>query len=229
MGVVDRKLELFENIARLRRVGRKVPGNRDLATVRAALEDELGATVSQRLAARTLGVSHVALRRWIDAGDLPLVYTREGRREVPVSALLRLRDEIEEEQPSPTAGRYAIAPTMERRRAAAKRMRVKKGPPGSEPHSRARARSLAYHRAVAGRLRSSMVEEARHLLFLWRKEGKIDPHYAARWEEILNQPIAQIRQAIMEESPVADDLRQNSPLAGLLSEAERRRIVKEVV
>lgn len=226
MGVVDRKLELFENIARLRRVGLQVPGSRDLAKVRTALERELGATVSQRLAARVLGVSHVALRRWIDAGDLPLVHTTEGRREVPVSVLLRLRNEIEEEGCS--TDRYPIAPTMKRRREAAQRLHVKKARRKPHPHSLAHARGLAYHQAVARSLRRSMVEEAKHALFRWREEGRIDARYAERWEEILNQPVAKIRKAIVEESPAADDLRQNSPLAGLLSEAERRRIVKEV-
>ena len=67
---VDRKQELFENIVRLRRVGRELPGNADVSAVRRALESELGETVSRRLASRILGVSHTALDRWIKAGDL---------------------------------------------------------------------------------------------------------------------------------------------------------------
>ena len=225
MGIVDRKLELFENIARLRRVGRRVPGNPELATVRAALERELGETVSQRLAARVLGVSHTALQRWIAAGDLPLVYSTRGRREVPVSALLRLQEAVGEQ--AKRSGRYVLTPTMKGQRNAAQRMRMKDlREPGS--HARAHARSLAYHRALARKLRKSMVEEAKHVLFRWRVEGKIDAHYAEQWERVLNQPMAEIRKAIVEEGQGADDLRQNSPLAGLLSEAERRRIVKEV-
>ena len=98
MGVVDRKQELFENIVRLRRAGRALPGDRDLSSVRVSLERELGETVSRRLAARALGVSHTALNRWIATGDFPVVYTPNGRREVPVAALLRLRDAVEGEQ-----------------------------------------------------------------------------------------------------------------------------------
>jgi hypothetical protein len=230
MGVVDRKLELFENIARLRRVGSQVPGNQDLAAVRAALEEELGATVSQRLAARILGISHTALQYWIRNGDLPLVYTTSGRHEMPVSALLRLRDSLEEDRSTTHHRRYALAPTMQHQRKAAKSFKIEKDRRQSDdPHARAKARSLAYHRALAGKLRKSMIGEARHVLFRWRKEGKIEPHYAEQWEEILRQPIASIRKAIIEESATADDLRQNSPLAGQLSEAERRRIVKEIV
>jgi hypothetical protein len=239
MSVVDHRLKLFENIARLRRVASQMPGNEDLAAVRAALEEELGPTVSQRLAGRILGVSHVALRRWIESGDLPLVHTTKGRREVPVAALLRLRDDIEEDQGS-TRHRYVITPTMKRHHRAAKAFKIPKGsmrPDGPRvrtvgldgPHMRAGARSLVYHQAVARRLRKSMVEEARHVLYRWRQAGKIDEHYAERWEEVLDRPIAEIRKAIVEESATADDLRQNSPFAGQLSEAERRRILKEVV
>jgi hypothetical protein len=59
---IDRKKELFENTVRLRRVGREPPG-KDISAVRAALERQLGETVSRRLAARLLGVSHTALDR----------------------------------------------------------------------------------------------------------------------------------------------------------------------
>ena len=54
MGVVERRQELIEHILRLRRVGRELPGNRDVAEVRSALERELGGTVSRRLAACVL-------------------------------------------------------------------------------------------------------------------------------------------------------------------------------
>jgi hypothetical protein len=227
MSIVERKQELFENVARLRRLSRRLPGNEDLATVRAALEKELGPTVSQRMAARILGVSHVALRRWIDSGDLPLVYTTEGRREVPVPALLRLRDGMEAGQSR--AGRYVMAPTLKGQRKAAEALRIGQTPGRSQdPHDRARARSLAYHRALARKLRRPMVEEAKHVLFTWRQAGKISSGYADRWQELLDQPVATIRRAIVEKSPDADDLRQNSPFAGQLSEAERRRIVREV-
>lgn len=229
MGVVDHRQELFEHIVRLRRAGREVPGNPDISAVRAALEDELGATVSRRLAARVLGVSHTALERWIEAGDLPVVHSASGRVEVPVPALAELRESVDADRAA-GAHRYALTPTMTRQREAAKRLRVDDprdiGP--SAGHHRASARSLAYHRAVAGRLQKPIVDEARHVLFRWRKQGRIDDHHAQRWEQLLSRPIKEIRQAVTEESPAADDLRQNSPLAGMLSEPERRRILDEI-
>jgi hypothetical protein len=228
VSVVDRKQELFENIVRLRRAGLALPGNRDLSSVRISLERELGETVSRRLAARALGVTHTSLNRWIDAGDFPVVYAPSGRREVPVAALLRLRDAVEANR-AEHGGRYPLAPTMARQRAAAMRLKlVAQEPTTRSGHDRARARSLAYHTAIASRLDRRMTQEARHVLLRWREQDRIDPSYAERWREVLDQPIGEIRKSLLDESAAGDDLRQNSPLAGLLSEPERRRILSEV-
>ena len=227
MGVVDRKQLLLENVSRLRSVARRLPGNEDLAAVRLALEDELGQTVSRRAAARLLGVSHTALQRWVDAGDLPLVRTSAGRTEVPVAALLDLYESLGtagEDGP----GRYRLAPTMTSRRRAAARLRLDPSElEAAGGHARASARSLAYHRAVAPRLDRGMVAEARHALRRWRRQGRIDERHAQRWAELLSQPLPAIRRAIVARGADADDLRQTSPLAGLLSEPERRRIFSQ--
>ncbi|HEY2140554.1 MAG TPA: hypothetical protein VGG98_00665 [Solirubrobacteraceae bacterium] len=227
MGVVERRQELFENIVRLRRAGREVPDSPDIAAVRVTLERELGETMSRRLAARVLGVSHTALDRWVAEGDLPLVYSPNGRLEVPVSALLDLYETVERER-GDSPRRYVLAPAMARQRDAARRMRVDLNGDGEwSGHDRARTRGLAYHRAVARRLRKPMVQEARHVLFRWREQGRIDKRYAERWERILDQPVSEIRKALGDESQEADDLRQNSPFAGLLSEPERRRLMQK--
>lgn len=228
MGVVDHKQNLFEHIVRLRRAGHELPGNCDLSAVRISLERELGETVSRRLAARALGVTHTALSRWINAGDFPVVYAPSGRLEVPVSALLRLREAVEDDQDQ-NGGRYRLAPTMARQREAAMRLKLAdQKPEAGRGHDRARARSLAYHSAIASRLDEPMVDEARHALRRWREQGRIASSYATRWESVLDQPIREIRESLLDESTVADDLRQNSPFAGLLSESERRRILSEV-
>ena len=229
MGVVDRKQELFENIVRLRRAGRRLSSDRDIAAVRVALERKLGETVSRRLAARVLGVSHTALDRWIKGGDLPVVYSPKGRMEVPVPALLDLYETVEAER-AEGPRRYVLAATMARQREAAQRLHVDdlggNGKRGG--HDRASARGLAYHRAVARGLRRPMVQEARHVLYRWREQGRIDERYADRWERLLERPIPEIRRALVDESQEASDLRQSSPFAGQLSEPERRRIVREV-
>jgi hypothetical protein len=227
MGVVERKQELFENIVRLRRAGRQSPGSRDIAAVRVSLERELGETVSRRLAARVLGVSHTALERWMKAGDLPVIYSANGRVEVPVPALLDLYEEVQTGRAD--SRRYPLTPAMVRHRDAAKRLSIHQPRDhGNITHNRARARSLAYHQAVAQRLRKPMVEEARYVLFRWREQGRMDARYADRWAQLLERPLPEIRRALVEENQDADDLRQNSPFAGVLSEPERWRIVREV-
>ncbi|HEV7943005.1 MAG TPA: hypothetical protein VGP17_09420 [Solirubrobacteraceae bacterium] len=230
MGVVARKQELFESVARLRRVGRELPGNEDVARVRLGLERELGPTVSLRLAAKLLGVSHTALGRWVAAGDVPALRTPAGSRELPVPALLDLYEETRNSASGEPA-RYVLAPAIKRRRQAAREMRVDvRGGDSPEEggHDRARERGLTYHRAIAERLTGSMVAEARHVMFAWREEGRIDSRYADRWQVLLAMPLPAIRHAITANSSAADDLRQNSPFAGMLSEPERRRILAEV-
>ena len=91
-------MEGLGQVARLRRAERAVPQNRDVAAVRAELEAELGETVSQRLAAELLGVSHTAIRRWIGRGDVPVVYAPRGSRQLPVAAVLDLYEMVERER-----------------------------------------------------------------------------------------------------------------------------------
>jgi hypothetical protein len=97
-----------------------------------------------------------------------------------------------------------------------------------DPHRRAELRGLAYHRALARRLRRPMIDQARHVLWTWRDQGKIDPSYADQWEALLDRPLPDIRRVIGEDTQIARDLRQNSPFAGMLSEPERRKILKEL-
>lgn len=227
VAIVDRKQQLFENIARLRRVGRLVPDNEDLFAVRLGLEQELGETISRRLAAKLLGVSHTALERWIESGDVPLVFTAAGRQEVSVAALLDLYEAV---RSSKTDGnvRRPLATALRSRQQAAERLRV------DWPHDRmgssydrTHLRGLAYHQAVAGRLRKQTVADAKYVLYRWREQGRIDPTYAERWDRVLAMPLTSIRDAITAVGADADDLRQNSPFAGALTEPERRRILAE--
>jgi hypothetical protein len=73
-----------------------------------------------------------------------------------------------------------------------------------------------------------IVDEARHVLARWREQDRIDDRYAEAWDEILDRPVAEIRGMLADDSPEGDDLRQNSPFAGVLSEPERQRILREV-
>ena len=91
--------------------------------MRGWLERELGETISRRLAARLLGVSHTALGRWINDGDLPVVYSTKGRSELPMPALLELYENVMQTREE-GGQRYVLAPTMTRQRQAARRLRI---------------------------------------------------------------------------------------------------------
>lgn len=226
---------LFENIIRLRRAERNSPGDRDIGIVRADLEVQLGPTVTRSMAAALLGVSHTALIRWVNAGDIPVVPQRDGRVGVPVSALFDLREAIDAERASGERKRHPLEPAIKNKRRLAENLRPQELIDGDDdvdsrldPHRRSELRSLAYHRALARRLRRSMADEALTVVRKWRESGRIHPRYADEWERILIQPVPEIRKALRDDSQQARDLRQNSPFAGVLSEAERNRILAEI-
>src|SRR3954454_7623481 len=106
----DRK-KLFRNIVRLRRAERQSP-SLDISLVREELEAELGATVSRSFAAGLLGVSHTALNNWIAAGDVPVVITERGRKEVPLPTLLGLYERADEERSSGRRRLHVLEPVM---------------------------------------------------------------------------------------------------------------------
>lgn len=228
----ERKKWLFEQIVRLRRAEREAPQSRDVVAVRAELENELRGTLSASLAASLLGVSHTAVLRWIRSGDLPVVVTVRGRREVPVGAVVDLYESVLEERRLGRRRRHTLEPAMavgrDRARSLRPRALIDDQPDATDRHRRAQLRSLAYHRALARRLRRPLVEDARHLLWEWREKRAIDPRYADEWESILSKPIPEIRRLLVSDDAHADDLRQNSPFAASLSEPERRRILEEI-
>jgi len=188
--------------------------------------------VSRSLSAKLLGVSHTALNNWIDAGDVPVVISKRGRKEVPIAALLELQERVAEERRSGRRKLHMLEPIMVEARQRAERMRPRAAAAGSEHdpdlHRKAELRALAYHRALARRLRRPMVEEAQRKLRRWEEEGRIDPRYARAWERVFALPMSEIRKAITADDQRGRDLRQNSPFAGLLSEPERRKILEKV-
>lgn len=231
MGVVDRKQRLFESIVRLRRAERRGSPDEDIVAVRTMLEEDLGETISRRLAARVLGVDHKALDRWIRSGDVPVVQTAEGRVEVPVANVVELFEAVSETRAQGARKRHHLEPALTEGRRRAEQIRLEELADGVTltGHDRAERRSLAYHRTVAQRLRRPMVDDALRQIWKWREQGRIDPRYAAHWERVLRQPVAAVARAIVEDSERGRDLRQNSPFAGMLSEPERRRINSEIV
>ncbi|HSW43827.1 MAG TPA: helix-turn-helix domain-containing protein [Patescibacteria group bacterium] len=92
-------------------------------------------------------------------------------------------------------------------------------------------RSLWLHRAVAGRLARDPER------VLARARGNLDrlqrvhpsgtsARRLAQWRRLVDQGPEAVMRALVAESPAADELRQNSPFAGVLSQADRLAIIR---
>lgn len=203
-----------------------------LAGIRSNLERALGGAVTYAVAARALGISQTALGKWIQRGEISTVLAPNGRRRVPLREVLELAIALDQHRAEHPGNPHPVAATLRRRRDAVERLdpndvlppRYRRG--DLSGHRLAELRGLAYHRAVARRLDPRAVADARVRLRRWREEGKIDERYATQWEQLLSRPIPRIVELIREDSPSSRDLHQNSPLTGLLSEAERRRVLE---
>lgn len=203
---------------------RRHPDDDDLRQARFLLTRQLDPTLSQRAAARLLGVSHTGLSRWIKAGDLATVIDPAGRARLPTQAVLDLHDRLVDGRSHRLEA--AIKPSHDRAmKLDADTLLDGRGRAG-DAHRRAQDRALAYHRAVAGQLTDALILRARQLLDGWRDSGHIDDRWADAWERLLGQPLEVIAEQISRDDEHADDLRQNSPFAGALSEAERRTLLR---
>ena len=96
-------------------------------------------------------------------------------------------------------------------------------------HRLAEERSLAFHRAVAERLRAdpSIVIRARHRLERWRAEGIVHGEYVDAWLEILGRPIDRVVAELVDASDRMRALRQSTPFAGVIDPRTRWRIWRE--
>lgn len=54
-----------------------------------------------------------------------------------------------------------------------------------------------------------------------------NPQLRAQWQSRLQQPWDELRRQLLAETEAGDALRQDAPLAGILSPAERERIMRE--
>jgi len=224
-------LSLVDSIVRLRRAERIPPASADVAPVRRQLESHLGPTLSRSRASRVLGVSQTALDRWVAGGQIPVVTTPSGRREVPRQVVIELRESLDRLRRKGITRHPLGAALAERRDASSPvepglvETRAESTPVG---HDTANRRGLAYHQAIAERLDDGLVAEAQERVDQLTAEGHMHPAYAERWRAILGLPIAQITDEISADSQDARDLRQNSPFAGVLNEYERRHIIESV-
>lgn len=95
-------------------------------------------------------------------------------------------------------------------------------------HRTAEQRSLAFHRRVARELDRPTVAAARRRVDGWlRQKGPVPSVWAEQWKTLLARPVADIKEAIVQDSEPMRELRQNTPFAGALPETERMRLVDE--
>jgi hypothetical protein len=94
-------------------------------------------------------------------------------------------------------------------------------------HRVAEARSLALHVLAARRIAADprLLQRARATVARWlERYGERPPAALREWQELLGQPWQEVAARATELSDEAAHLRQSSPLATLLSAAERRRV-----
>lgn len=95
------------------------------------------------------------------------------------------------------------------------------------PHRILDARSLAMHVLIVRKIDRdrTLLGIARANIARWEKQrGDAVPWWLAEWRQILERPWLQIAALLTEQSENAIRLRQSTPFAGVLSEAERKRI-----
>lgn len=223
--------EAVRSIVRLRRAERTADAEtaRELGPVVDMLERVVGPTVSRAAASRLLGISYSSLDRWIEKKDISSVPTPAGRREIALSDLVALLEDVERCRPE--HGRMALADVMRDRRRRAEEIGDDDffPPPRPRPgrtHRAAELRSLAYHRLVARRLDERVVADARRRLRRWRAEKRIHDHWADAWQNALELPLPQLAKLIASDTERTRELRQTSPFAGALTEQERRRSMR---
>jgi hypothetical protein len=98
-------------------------------------------------------------------------------------------------------------------------------------HRTAELRSIELHRLVAAHLRAEpeLLERARGRVDAWIADGgPVPPTTARRWQRLLEAPLPEIVAALTADSAEMRDLRQNSPFAGVLSQAERVEAIRSV-
>jgi hypothetical protein len=96
-------------------------------------------------------------------------------------------------------------------------------------HQLAEERSIAYHRAIAERLRErpEVLDKARWRVETWLSAGGEAPFYARKWAEVLAGDPDSVASFLVERSELAAELRQSSPFAGALTPQERWKIWRE--
>ncbi len=97
-------------------------------------------------------------------------------------------------------------------------------------HRLAEERSIAFHRAVAQRLREdpSLLQGARERIVAWKASGTLAEPYALAWTKLLEGSLESLLAFLVDEGEEARTLRQVTPFAGVIDPRARWQIWREV-
>jgi len=97
------------------------------------------------------------------------------------------------------------------------------------PLTREERRSLALHRAIARRLEQSpapILRRARRTLEKMRRQHPGARPLLSRWRSLLDRPIEEILEVLVDPRPSARELRHVTPFAGVLTAPERASVYR---
>jgi hypothetical protein len=184
-------------------------------------------------AQRRLGISDPTTRAWVDRGILSLA-GRSPRR-VTLESVARAEEiatELhlngQERELGAALERHLEWQRMRREPEFERGLELIGQMRGNAPcgHRTAELRSLAFHRQVAQALDPQAVSKAQARVNKWvRDNGPVPRTWAKQWRTLLERPLAEIKQALTTDSEQMRELRQNTPFAGALSEADRMRLI----
>lgn len=99
-----------------------------------------------------------------------------------------------------------------------------------EGHAANDAVNLAYHKAIATKLRSepAVLDRARLRVPGWLNEGTVSAYYAELWDQALAGSMDDLLAVLADRSERATAMRQVSPFAGALTPQERWAIWRRV-
>ena len=93
-------------------------------------------------------------------------------------------------------------------------------------HDHLELRSIAFHRAVAEklRMRPELLSVAVENLDRWSQPAGRSQPYFDEWRVMLALPFTELLRVMVEDTPHMRELRQSTPFAGILEPKERWRV-----
>ncbi|WP_298139196.1 hypothetical protein [Acidiferrobacter sp.] len=104
-------------------------------------------------------------------------------------------------------------------------------PSTARTHAQADLFSLRLHEEIAWRIRANpvLLERAHANIARWKRQlGRSTSRDLDTWSEILSKPVEYILSVMVARTEEGDRLRQSSPFCGIISQARRMEIFREI-